>query len=115
MFVRYTDESFKEKAEHKQRKKELGILGPVIRAQIRDIIKVKDKKRKTARIKYKIIQFDIIVLVVSPHVHSGSQFTQNYLCLQIVFKNKASRPYSIYPHGLTIDKAAEGVNYPEGG
>ncbi|KAM9486470.1 coagulation factor V isoform 2-T2 [Clarias gariepinus] len=72
VFVRYTDESFKEKAEHKQRKKELGILGPVIRAQIRDIIK-------------------------------------------IVFKNKASRPYSIYPHGLTIDKAAEGVNYPEGG
>ncbi|MCI4378417.1 hypothetical protein PGIGA_G00215670 [Pangasianodon gigas] len=72
VFTQYTDESFKERAEHKQRKKELGILGPVIRAQIRDIIK-------------------------------------------IVFKNKASRPYSIYPHGLTIDKAAEGVNYPEGG
>ncbi|MCJ8732523.1 hypothetical protein PDJAM_G00212510 [Pangasius djambal] len=72
VFTQYTDESFKERAEHKQRKKELGILGPVIRAQIRDIIK-------------------------------------------IVFKNKASRPYSIYPHGLTIDKEAEGANYPEGG
>ncbi|TSL16038.1 Coagulation factor V [Bagarius yarrelli] len=72
VFTQYTDESFKERAEPKQRKKELGILGPVIRAQIRDIIK-------------------------------------------IVFKNKASRPYSIYPHGLTIDKAAEGANYPEGG
>lgn len=72
VFTQYTDESFKERAEQKQRKKELGILGPVIRAQIRDIIK-------------------------------------------IVFKNKASRPYSIYPHGLTIDKAAEGANYPEGG
>ncbi|XP_076857602.1 coagulation factor V [Brachyhypopomus gauderio] len=72
VFTQYKDESFKERAEHKQRKKELGILGPVIRAQIRDIIK-------------------------------------------IVFKNKASRPYSIYPHGLTIDKAAEGANYPEGG
>lgn len=27
----------------------------------------------------------------------------------------ASRPYSIYPHGLTIEKSEEGVNYPEGG
>ncbi|XDV30260.1 hypothetical protein PO909_033215 [Leuciscus waleckii] len=72
VFTQYKDGTFKERAEEKQRKKELGILGPVIRAQIRDVIK-------------------------------------------IVFKNKASRPYSIYPHGLTIDKAAEGASYPEGG
>ncbi|KAK7154332.1 hypothetical protein R3I94_007620 [Phoxinus phoxinus] len=72
VFTQYKDSTFKERAEDKQRKKELGILGPVIRAQIRDVIK-------------------------------------------IVFKNKASRPYSIYPHGLTIDKAAEGASYPEGG
>ncbi|KAK9969463.1 hypothetical protein ABG768_027638 [Culter alburnus] len=72
VFTLYKDSTFKERAEDKQRKKELGILGPVIRAQIRDVIK-------------------------------------------IVFKNKASRPYSIYPHGLTIDKAAEGASYPEGG
>uniref|UniRef100_A0A671T5C9 ferroxidase n=1 Tax=Sinocyclocheilus anshuiensis TaxID=1608454 RepID=A0A671T5C9_9TELE len=69
VFTQYKDGTFKERAEDKQRKKELGILGPVIRAQIRDVIK-------------------------------------------IVFKNKASRPYSIYPHGLTIDKAAEGASYP---
>ncbi|KTF93689.1 hypothetical protein cypCar_00002725 [Cyprinus carpio] len=69
VFTQYKDGTFKERAEDKQRKKELGILGPVIRAQIRDVIK-------------------------------------------IVFKNKATRPYSIYPHGLTIDKAAEGANYP---
>ncbi len=37
------------------------------------------------------------------------------LSLQIVFKNMASRPYSIYPHGLTIEKSEEGVNYPAGG
>lgn len=37
------------------------------------------------------------------------------LLLQIVFKNMASRPYSIYPHGLTIEKSQEGVNYPKGG
>ncbi|NP_001315460.1 coagulation factor V precursor [Danio rerio] len=72
VFTQYKDGMFKERAEDKQRKRELGILGPVIRAQIRDIIK-------------------------------------------IVFKNKASRPYSIYPHGLTIDKAAEGASYPQGG
>ncbi|XP_026127337.1 venom prothrombin activator oscutarin-C non-catalytic subunit isoform X1 [Carassius auratus] len=72
VFTQYKDGTFKERAEDKQRKKELGILGPVIRAQIRDVIK-------------------------------------------IVFKNKASRPYSIYPHGLTIDKAAEGASYPAEG
>ncbi|XP_073711368.1 coagulation factor V [Misgurnus anguillicaudatus] len=72
VFTHYKDGTFKERAEDKQRKKELGILGPVIRAQIRDVIK-------------------------------------------IVFKNKASRPYSIYPHGLTIDKSAEGASYPAGG
>ncbi|XP_036438587.1 coagulation factor V [Colossoma macropomum] len=72
VFTQYKDKSFKERAENKQKKKVVGILGPVIRAQIRDVI-------------------------------------------TIVFKNRASRPYSIYPHGLTIDKTAEGANYPEGG
>uniref|UniRef100_A0A8C9YQM9 Coagulation factor V n=1 Tax=Sander lucioperca TaxID=283035 RepID=A0A8C9YQM9_SANLU len=68
----FRNESFTERLEPKQRKNELGILGPVIKAQIRDVIK-------------------------------------------IVFKNMASRPYSIYPHGLTIEKSHEGVNYPSHG
>ncbi|XP_076119380.1 coagulation factor V [Alosa pseudoharengus] len=72
VFTQYTDETFTKRAEEKQRKMEQGIIGPVIRAQIRDQIR-------------------------------------------IVFNNKATRPYSIYPHGLTIDKAGEGANYPEGG
>ncbi|XP_028250097.1 coagulation factor V [Parambassis ranga] len=72
VYTLYKNESFTERLENKQRKNELGILGPVIRAQIRDVI-------------------------------------------TIVFKNMASRPYSIYPHGLTIGKSEEGVNYPEGG
>uniref|UniRef100_A0A8C4IUV6 ferroxidase n=1 Tax=Dicentrarchus labrax TaxID=13489 RepID=A0A8C4IUV6_DICLA len=72
VYTQYQNESFTERMESKQRKNELGILGPVIRAQIRDVI-------------------------------------------TIVFKNMASRPYSIYPHGLTIEKSEEGVNYPTGG
>uniref|UniRef100_A0A3P9AC73 ferroxidase n=1 Tax=Esox lucius TaxID=8010 RepID=A0A3P9AC73_ESOLU len=72
VYTQYTNAMFTERAENKKRKQELGIIGPVIRAQIRDVIK-------------------------------------------IVFKNMATRPYSIYPHGLTVDKAAEGVNYPAGG
>ncbi|KAM9347623.1 coagulation factor V [Symphorus nematophorus] len=72
VYTLYKNESFTERLETKQRKNEQGILGPVIRAQIRDVIK-------------------------------------------IVFKNMASRPYSIYPHGLTIQKSQEGVNYPAGG
>uniref|UniRef100_A0A6I8QQ06 Coagulation factor V (proaccelerin, labile factor) n=1 Tax=Xenopus tropicalis TaxID=8364 RepID=A0A6I8QQ06_XENTR len=46
-----------------------GLLGPVIRAQVRDTITV-------------------------------------------VFKNKAKRPYSIYPHGVSVQKAYEGASYP---
>ncbi|XP_034550029.1 coagulation factor V [Notolabrus celidotus] len=72
VYTLYKNESFTEKLESKQRKDELGILGPVLRAQIRDVIK-------------------------------------------IVFKNMASRPYSIYPHGLSIEKSEEGSNYPPGG
>ncbi|KAJ4933305.1 hypothetical protein JOQ06_030137 [Pogonophryne albipinna] len=72
VYTLYTNESFTERMETKQRNNELGILGPIIKAQIRDVIK-------------------------------------------IVFKNLASRPYSIYPHGLTIEKSDEGVNYPAGG
>uniref|UniRef100_A0A668ALW7 Coagulation factor V n=1 Tax=Myripristis murdjan TaxID=586833 RepID=A0A668ALW7_9TELE len=63
VYTQYTNESFTVRAEEKQRKNEIGILGPVIRAQIRDI----------------------------------------------VFKNMASRPYSIYPHGLTMEKSQEGT------
>lgn len=39
VYILYKNESFTEKLETKQRKNELGILGPVIRAQIRDVIK----------------------------------------------------------------------------
>uniref|UniRef100_A0A3Q4HQX0 Coagulation factor V n=1 Tax=Neolamprologus brichardi TaxID=32507 RepID=A0A3Q4HQX0_NEOBR len=71
VYTQYKDETFTERSENLARKKELGILGPVIRAQIRDIITVREH-------------------------------------------NMASRPYSIYPHGLTIEKSQEGVNYPKG-
>lgn len=41
VYTLYKNESFTERLETKQRKNELGILGPVIRAQIRDVIKVR--------------------------------------------------------------------------
>ncbi|XP_074890423.1 coagulation factor V isoform X3 [Buteo buteo] len=68
IFRQYTDASFTKRLEN-PRPKETGILGPVIRAQLNDKVK-------------------------------------------IVFKNKASRPYSIYFHGVTLSKNAEGVDYP---
>ncbi|KFV62243.1 Coagulation factor V, partial [Dryobates pubescens] len=68
VFRQYTDASFTKRLES-PRPKETGILGPVIRAQLNDKVK-------------------------------------------IVFKNKASRPYSIYFHGVTLSKNAEGADYP---
>lgn len=40
VFTQYSDETFTKRAEDAQRKLEQGIIGPVIRAQIRDQIKV---------------------------------------------------------------------------
>ncbi|XP_064906002.1 coagulation factor V isoform X1 [Columba livia] len=68
IFRQYTDASFTKRLEN-PRPKETGILGPIIRAQLNDKVK-------------------------------------------IVFKNKASRPYSIYFHGVTLSKNAEGTDYP---
>lgn len=59
VYTMYSNESFTERVENKQRKNELGILGPVIRAQIRDVIKVRaylikftEKFRNTEIVKY---------------------------------------------------------------
>ncbi|KAH1185503.1 coagulation factor V-like [Mauremys mutica] len=68
VFRQYADANFNKRLET-PRPKKMGILGPVIRAQVRDIIK-------------------------------------------IVFKNMASRPYSIYLHGVTLSKDAEGATDP---
>ncbi|XP_027672789.2 coagulation factor V [Falco cherrug] len=70
IFRQYTDASFTKRLDN-PRPKETGILGPIIRAQLNDKVK-------------------------------------------IVFKNKASRPYSIYFHGVTLSKNAEGADYPLG-
>ncbi|XP_074856068.1 coagulation factor V isoform X2 [Carettochelys insculpta] len=69
VFRQYADANFNKRLES-PRPKETGILGPVIRAQVRDTIK-------------------------------------------IVFKNMASRPYSIYLHGVTLSKDAEGATDPQ--
>ncbi|CAM4463818.1 unnamed protein product [Lepidochelys kempii] len=68
VFRQYEDSNFNKRLET-PRPKEMGILGPVIRAQVRDTIK-------------------------------------------IVFRNMASRPYSIYLHGVTLSKDAEGATDP---
>ncbi|XP_037764749.1 coagulation factor V [Chelonia mydas] len=68
VFRQYEDANFNKRLET-PRPKEMGILGPVIRAQVRDTIK-------------------------------------------IVFRNMASRPYSIYLHGVTLSKDAEGATDP---
>ncbi|XP_042313402.1 coagulation factor V [Sceloporus undulatus] len=68
VFTQYKDATFSKRTDNVWFK-ERGILGPVIRAQVRDKIK-------------------------------------------IVFKNMASRPYSIYVHGVTLSKEAEGAIYP---
>lgn len=67
----YTDGTFTKLKPRPADQQYLGILGPIIRAQVGDTIKV-------------------------------------------VFKNNASRPYSIHPHGVLYEKASEGVAYADG-
>ncbi|KAM7336184.1 hypothetical protein ACRRTK_004677 [Alexandromys fortis] len=66
IYRQYEDETFSKRMESSGTKQS-GILGPIIRAQVRDTLK-------------------------------------------IVFKNMASRPYSIYPHGVTFSPYEDGVN-----
>ncbi|KAM4860376.1 coagulation factor V [Thomomys bottae] len=67
VYKEYEDETFTKRIE----KKELGILGPIIRAQVRDTLK-------------------------------------------IMFKNMASRAYSIYPHGVTFSPQDDEANFTSG-
>ncbi|XP_055364461.1 ceruloplasmin [Betta splendens] len=67
-YVEYTDNTFTTKLLRSQQEQHLGILGPVLRAEEKDTIKV-------------------------------------------VFKNKASRPYSVQPHGVQYDIEQDGTLY----
>ncbi|KAL1769805.1 Coagulation factor V [Sigmodon hispidus] len=66
IYRRYGDETFTKRMENPSYRQS-GILGPIIRAQVRDTLK-------------------------------------------IVFKNMASRPYSIYPHGVTFSPYEDEAN-----
>ena len=70
VYREYTDGTFTKLKPRPGDQQYLGILGPVIHAQVGDTIKV-------------------------------------------VFKNNASRPYSIHPHGVLYEKASEGVAYAD--
>ncbi len=68
IYREYTDATFTTLKPRPADQQYMGILGPIIRAQVGDTIKV-------------------------------------------VFKNNASRPYSMHPHGVLYEKASEGVAY----
>ncbi|XP_057403185.1 coagulation factor V isoform X2 [Balaenoptera acutorostrata] len=67
VYKQYQDASFTKRLENPNNKEDGGILGPIIRAQVRDTLK-------------------------------------------IMFKNMASRSYSIYPHGVTFSPYEDEVN-----
>lgn len=68
VYREYTDATFSRPVERSPDDRYLGILGPVLRGEVGDTIKV-------------------------------------------FFKNNASRPYSMHPHGLLYAKDSEGVDY----
>ena len=71
VYREYSDETFKTLKPRPSEWAHLGMLGPLIRAEVGDTIRV-------------------------------------------VFKNNASRPYSMHPHGVLYEKAAEGAAYQDG-
>ncbi len=71
IFREYTDSSFRVLKPRPEAWTHLGILGPLLRAEVGDTIKV-------------------------------------------VFRNKATRRYSLHPHGVFYDKASEGFAYLDG-
>jgi FtsP/CotA-like multicopper oxidase with cupredoxin domain len=71
IYREYTDATFTKLKPRPPELAYLGILGPVLHAEVGDTIKV-------------------------------------------VFKNNASRPYSMHPHGVFYDKSSEGMSYDDG-
>ena len=71
IYREYTDATFSKLKPRPASERYLGMLGPIIHAEVGDTVK-------------------------------------------IVFKNNASRPYSIHPHGVLYKKASEGVAYNDG-
>jgi manganese oxidase len=71
IYREYTDATFRTLKPRPADQRYLGILGPIIHAEVGDTIKV-------------------------------------------VFKNNASRPYSIHPHGVFYNKDSEGMAYEDG-
>ncbi len=70
IYREYTDATFATLKPRAQQDEYLGLLGPILRAEVGDTIKV-------------------------------------------VFKNKASHPYSMHPHGVFYEKASEGSMYAD--
>ncbi|KAJ6663217.1 hypothetical protein lerEdw1_010353 [Lerista edwardsae] len=70
-YVEYTDATFRVEKPWQEEEKHLGILGPVIKAEVGDTI-------------------------------------------EVTFANKASRPFSIQPHGVFYGKEWEGTPYRDG-
>ncbi|KAM5180745.1 coagulation factor V [Mantella aurantiaca] len=70
VFRQYLDNSFTKPVVNGENEEHLGILGPVIRAEVEDVI-------------------------------------------QVTFKNLATRPYSIHPHGVAYEKSSEGYSYAD--
>lgn len=71
IYREYTDDTFSRLKPRAPEWQHTGILGPILRAQVGDTIK-------------------------------------------IVFKNNATRPYSMHPHGVFYDKDSEGAPYDDG-
>src|SRR5438552_2828698 len=71
IYQEYTDATFTTRKPRAPQDAYLGLLGPILRAEVGDTIKV-------------------------------------------VFKNKASRPYTMHPHGVFYEKASEGSMYADG-
>ena len=70
LYREYTDGTFATRKPRAPQDEYMGLLGPTLRAEVGDTIKV-------------------------------------------VFKNKASRPYSVHPHGVFYEKASEGSMYAD--
>ncbi len=71
LYREYTDDTFAHLKPRSPEWEHAGILGPILRAEVGDTIK-------------------------------------------ILFKNNATRPYSMHPHGVVYDKASEGAPYDDG-
>ena len=116
IFRGYLDSSFKTPDLRREMDEHLGILGPVIKAEVGEtiIVRMASSRCRSHRFPVQFIwrMHSLVFLYGDICIHT-LRVIPVCLCVKVFFRNLASRPYSLHPNGVTYTKQTEGLSYED--